>query len=282
MSNVVVLTRPRSGSSLFCAGLQSALGGVSGSWLAGEWYLFVDEVLGLDVGGGGGVGGGVVKFDFIETTAPEVSRVSGSGGVVSSDFDLVGRRGAFADFVGPELDALLGCSDVVKAFQDWHFKRGLVFRVFADLIYHDFQYWEFLKFCSDVRLVYLYRENVLDRLVSNRLAHEFNVWHSYVDLGLRRVVVDLKVLGDWLASDEYLHWYVVSNFPNRFSVSYAELSEDFEGVMGRVCDFCGLERSFSHPGLRRINRFSKRDVIVNFGEVEGFLRGTKWSWMLND
>lgn len=50
----------------------------------------------------------------------------------------------------------------------------------------------------------------------------------------------------------------------------------------KVCDFLKIENQNPEVNLKRTNPFPLKDVIENFTEVENYLRGTKYEWMLYD
>jgi hypothetical protein len=50
----------------------------------------------------------------------------------------------------------------------------------------------------------------------------------------------------------------------------------------RVCNFLGLKDYKVKVRLGRMNPFHLSEIVVNFQEIEGHLRGTEYEWMLHD
>jgi len=50
----------------------------------------------------------------------------------------------------------------------------------------------------------------------------------------------------------------------------------------KTCDLLGLEHQNPKVNLKRTNPFPLKDVIENYIEVEEYLKGTKYEWMLYD
>ncbi|MBN2664847.1 MAG: hypothetical protein JXR68_14465, partial [Bacteroidales bacterium] len=50
----------------------------------------------------------------------------------------------------------------------------------------------------------------------------------------------------------------------------------------KICDFLNIKNENPVVNLKRTNPFPLKDVIENYNEVESYLKGTKYEWMLYD
>ena len=272
INKIIVLTQPRSGSTFFTSIVQSMMAGsLQDMYRSSEWYLLSE----LEQEENNSI---TPQADTIETTViptKQTDRVE-----VTMNFD--NRLARFIEFCGPEYNKLIVADNLLKAFQEWHFNNDIVFRIFKLYIEHNHEYFDYLKTVSDIKIIHLVRENTLDMVISRRVAHESNLWHAYVDINEPfRVNIDLKLLSDSLIKEEYLTWFVDSNYPNALKINYSSLVGDFDKTMKSVSDFCGLNGNHTSSGLKKVNPFSKKDVIINYDEVVRFLSGTKNEWMLH-
>jgi len=275
-NKIVLLTQTRSGSSLLSSTIQSMLPGDSKDMRkASDWYLIMGDIDDQAIQQYGNV-----RIQTESTLLPEKAQAVNGHIRVTDNYS--NRLLKFINYMGSDYNKLIAADDILKAYQDWHFEKEFVFRVFKDYIMGGDNYWEYLKIANDVKIIHLVRENVLDFIVSRRVAHEHNLWHTYVGIDEPyRVNIDLKLLSDSLIKEEYLTWFVDTNYPNALKVTYSNLQHYFDKTIKSVSDFCGLNGNYTHPELKKINIFPKKNVIINYEEVAKLLVGTKNEWMLD-
>ena len=277
---IIVLTQPRSGSTFFTSTIQSMMtGSLQDLYRASEWYLLseLEPINNIQVESVDNVR--IQTQEPEETTVPLLNPEKVDRVEVTMDFD--GRLERFINNCGSEYNKLIVAEDLIKACQEYHFDKDIIFRVFKSNITNNFEYFEYLKTVTDINIIHLVRENTLDVLVSRRRAHESNLWHAFINIDERVTVeIDLKLLSDELVKQEYLTWFVDTNYPNALKVKYSDLIGNFENTIKSVSDFCGLSGDYVPSGFKKINQLHKRDIIKNYDEVAKFLSGTKNEWML--
>lgn len=269
MSNrIVVITQARSGSTLLINSIQSMLDGdMRGMNKATDWYLASN----------------MSNQSTDPTEPPESTDPTVPSGFSKQNLVLTSEN-RLIDFINhcEDFNDIMKAFDHIRGFQEWCFKHNWVFRVFKSTLRRSlWHYWRYLAEDDTLKLIHLIRPNVLDLVVSRRVAHNSRSWHTFVEkTELYQVHIDIKLLKDTLEKEEFCTWYIDNNLSDVLRIEHNELVYDYNNTMNKVKDFCGLSKSFEHPGFKKNNPFPKKDVIINYNEVVSFLSGTKNEWML--
>jgi len=146
------------------------------------------------------------------------------------------------------------------------------------------------------KFVVLKRKNFLRVIVSYLVAQQTKLWHitsdeiselAAINICIEKVCIDKeeKPLLEFL--EEYdLKFQELENILNHvktIKLSYEEhLYNDPIIAYHLVCDFLGL--TYEKPVVRhqKVTPFRLSEVISNFNELERYLDGTPYAWMLHD
>lgn len=142
----------------------------------------------------------------------------------------------------------------------------------------------------------LRRKNLIRKVVSSLVAHRFGVWHLragenanlrpiYINIGRVEIDRTSKPLIELLSGFQSQWTSLATTLDGQrvLNLTYEDDIRDRpEAAYDQICRFIGI-RSMGVPvELAKTNPFSLRDLIVNFSEVEAYLRDTPFQWMLYD
>ena len=144
--------------------------------------------------------------------------------------------------------------------------------------------------------VILDRKNRLRKILSSLIAHKRKRYHQFsgtrAELSRIKVNTDdvridfeakplLDYLSDYDKQFETLHKLLQGR--KLLKLTYEQdIQQKPKKAFLRICDFLGLQPCEVSIQFRRTNPFPVRDMLINFGEVESLLRGTRYGWMLYD
>jgi LPS sulfotransferase NodH len=141
-----------------------------------------------------------------------------------------------------------------------------------------------------VRAVHLIRANMLDAVISYRIAEATGVFHPRAGDAVPRALVSLDAerlrrrLEDLeLEISRARSWLERYRLP-RVEIAYEELVGRREETLGRVLDFLGVEpsRDRLESSFVRTNAGPRAELIENFTDVREALAGTRFEWMLRE
>jgi LPS sulfotransferase NodH len=142
--------------------------------------------------------------------------------------------------------------------------------------------------------IVLHRKNYLRRAISVQVGRERGKWHSkersmsptkiHIDINSFQTGVRREPLLELFACmDESYDLLRHSLSSNSLFITYEDdIQNDPLSAYGKVCEFLDLENEKPKIDLHKTNPFSYEQMISNFEEVEAVLKGTKYSWMLDD
>jgi LPS sulfotransferase NodH len=135
--------------------------------------------------------------------------------------------------------------------------------------------WSFLQSRRDIRVIRLFRQNLLEAWVSLQTAKETGQWHVPVDSD-RHVVAVPPVTVSIPEFEGYIHQMVgfLKDSDARFcghstiEVEYQrDLCSNFTGTMRRIQEFLGLECHASAPRLRKLAHQTLRSSVSNYDDI---------------
>ncbi|MCA9091394.1 MAG: hypothetical protein KDA90_22495 [Planctomycetaceae bacterium] len=136
----------------------------------------------------------------------------------------------------------------------------------------------------DTPVVTLYRENLLERYVSQRIAERRQVW--LVSKGeavppVERIRIDCGMMFKDFARTEALMSIAQSRFPNALRVSYEQLVENADSIFGSILEHIGAAIRSLIPGTSKVG-WQLGETIVNYCEVRSSLGGTRFEAFVHE
>lgn len=209
--------------------------------------------------------------------------------------EVFGPRGPLA-FYGvhyaqrpPLEDALveLRDRDPVRFLYDFVFRAGHRRAVGCKLKYEELALPAYdvvataLRADTDVKVIHLVRDNLLERYLSQHIAVEVtNVFNVQTEAPPEKVVVRLdaeRCEEDFARTARRQEW-TRRTFQGHetLELTYEELVADTEAVQNHVADFLGVERRPVAARTRRLRRDPLDEVIENFDELARHFEGTEY------
>jgi LPS sulfotransferase NodH len=149
------------------------------------------------------------------------------------------------------------------------------------------------------KFIFLYRKNFLRRLVSSMISFETGVWHiQELPKKINQVYINVDNIEDSYIGYDYKNKSLCEaiklydNYVNQIE-KYIHLNQgiclSFEDDIAenpckayqKVCNFLGI-KPLDNPEIRlkRQNPYSLKEIIVNFEEVENYLKDTNFLHLL--
>ena len=141
--------------------------------------------------------------------------------------------------------------------------------------------------------ILLYRKNYLKQYVSYYFARQSKIHHT------KTIQNKLKTLNInthnclWFKENKTLtdHFNYLDDFYNKVKKNLLHdefLQINYEDdilnnpiiAYKKICNFIGINYETPSVTLRKTNPFPLADIIENYSEVENYMRGTKYEWML--
>lgn len=144
------------------------------------------------------------------------------------------------------------------------------------------------------KFIILERKNYLNRMISHCVGQETRIFHlkegekprlHSITMDVNKISVgkDKKSLIDWFKDFEGSYGRLRSYLSDSIFLEL-QFEEDIQSnviqAYEKVCLFLNVETYNSEVPFARTNPFDKRDILINFKEVEKVLKETKYSWML--
>lgn len=158
--------------------------------------------------------------------------------------------------------------------------------------------WDLLEAMPGLRVIHLWRENLLRRHLSHVMARQTGTWHNWdpgrvaaithlhtpqagaVIPGDRpRVILDPDLLRVDFEEVEQLHRAVVRRFGSGqyLALSYEQLCRDSEGQGARLLEFLELPAQPLAAAVSRLENRPLPDSIQNFPALRALFADTRWA-----
>ena len=160
---------------------------------------------------------------------------------------------------------------------------------FKLLSYQLFRYNEsfqlkFLNYLSSkgFRLIYLKRENLLNHAISNIRAREYGFHNKEsVNNEVSKVNIDMDDLFYWLELSEFREnkeEALLTSIYHKKLVYERDLEnpENHKSTIDEVCDFLEIARGKVATQYRKVSPEKLIDSVLNYEEIRGFLRDTRF------
>lgn len=128
----------------------------------------------------------------------------------------------------------------------------------------------------DVKIIHLYRKNILDQFLSLKLAEKNNKWISvshkdgtYDDYD---ITVDLKEFQKYEDHKKRKYQEYLSKFPNAYIVDYESLSEDPQTFFDSgLFQYLEVEPCPIMFKTKKQSKKTKNDIITNIDEIKSYI-----------
>lgn len=127
------------------------------------------------------------------------------------------------------------------------------------------------------KIIYLHRKNILNHVLSNRIAEERKAYHKYDNkeerIKLHLDPIDLKKAIETRKQFDRSELKALANI-DFFKINYENDLQDQDNqqnTINNILDYLGLEKRQSHTGLKKINKSSQKDIIQNYKEIVSLL-----------
>ncbi len=158
-----------------------------------------------------------------------------------------------------------------------------------------YAYLSKVKEIGVTKFVLLHRKNYLRIMVSSLIATETKIWHTkshkklpatQISINVENIMVDgeCKSLLEFLKEYTYQFETLVNFMQNEYDTIQLEYEMDISDnpiyAYRKVCDYLSVD--FQKPVIqfRKTNDYKLDEVIINFSEIESYLKGTPYQWML--
>lgn len=140
--------------------------------------------------------------------------------------------------------------------------------------------WPILRARTDLPIIELTRDNMVEQLVSRDIASRSQQWQTErrdfsstttITVEPARLVERLEVL-----DVERRDLQVFFRHHRRLQITYETLSSDYQGTMAAVFEFLGVEQCHAHTSLIKMGR-PLSESIENFEVVSAHLSRTRWA-----
>lgn len=166
------------------------------------------------------------------------------------------------------------------------------FKLFGDYLKApatDRLFMRILATFPDTKLVTIWRDNLLDCLISRQVARASGKWmesaKSKGDMAPAAVVtIDPPVAENFFKSYLEVKRFLdtLSQQIPSFDVSYDSLVCDFEEVSAKLFDFFGLEQISVRQALRKQAQFSQSRYVKNWGQLKEYFSGSSYYGFFRD
>lgn len=165
-------------------------------------------------------------------------------------------------------------------------KNAVGFKLFGDYLKSpatDRLFMRIVEMFPEVRLVTIWRENLLDCLISRQVARASGKWMESAkslpgDTPAAVVSISPTEAEAFFNGYSEVKWFLdsLSNQVPSFAVDYDALSENFESVSEGLFEFLGLKCVPVHQALRKQASFSQSQYVENWSELRSHFIHSKY------
>jgi len=165
-------------------------------------------------------------------------------------------------------------------------KNAVGFKLFGDYVKSkatDRLFMRIVETFSDVKLVTIWRENLLDCLISRQVARASGKWMESAKSRAADKPAAVVTISPAVAESFFKGYSDVKNFLDSlsasipsFHVDYDALSQNFEGVSAELFNFLGLDQYPVAQALRKQSQFSQSEYVENWSELREHFQGSDY------
>ena len=155
----------------------------------------------------------------------------------------------------------------------------------------DSSVWDMLQAIDGLRVIHLKRRNILNALVSSRIAYQTGVYGVRNDREASTYMDDLPTIhftpeeleADFHKNRQWEDWGK-RTFENKpmLDVAYEDIASDLSREVGRIVEFLGLPPHTPKTDFRKQRSRSLSETIENYGELKAHFQDTDWKTFFDD
>jgi LPS sulfotransferase NodH len=153
----------------------------------------------------------------------------------------------------------------------------------------DHDLWKSLADMPDLHVIHLQRRNTLRQILSSEVAKTTRCWGATASGGFgtdegMHIALDVRRLARDLKASERFVQETDERFQNhpRLGIAYEDLVYDTPAALQRVQQFLEISPIALQSNSIKQSRQPLQTLMTNYREVEKFLAGTRFQWMLED
>ena len=145
------------------------------------------------------------------------------------------------------------------------------------------------------KFIVIHRKNYLRRAISAKVGMQTKKWHSRREVTFpEKISIDMNSFTTGVIQEPILELFrcidenykrlnaLLSHDDTMYLTYENDILKDPRVAYKKTCDFFGIKDESPKINFYRTNPFRYEDIVINFGEVANILKGTKYSWMLDD
>lgn len=151
--------------------------------------------------------------------------------------------------------------------------------------------WEMLQAIEGLHVIHLKRRNILNALVSSRVAYQTGIYGVRNDREASSSIEQLPLIrftpeeleADFHKNRQWEDWGK-RTFADKpmLDVAYEDVARDLTREVGRVAEFLGLKAHTPKTDFRKQRTRPMYDVVENYGELKVHFQGTEWEAFFED
>lgn len=146
----------------------------------------------------------------------------------------------------------------------------------------DISVWNYLKEDHEIKVIHLRRENMLQTIVSRKIAGKTDVWSSAgnnkLPLSERQIFLTAQECNSEFSKTEDNERLTRDNFSTHpfLEVTYEDLVDNNQKVMNNIFEFLGIPSFLVSSKLKKQNGESLSNLITNFNSLKQEFVNTKY------
>jgi len=126
---------------------------------------------------------------------------------------------------------------------------------------------------DSVKIIHLYRNNLVDQYISLKLARKNNKWiwnkNRNGEYTPDMIEIDIDDLGKFISRHISIKNDYLQLFPSSYIVSYDDIVKDAQGVFENgLFEYLDVDKQIVNFDTMKQNVRNKKDIIVNYDEVK--------------
>src|SRR6185312_1258696 len=132
--------------------------------------------------------------------------------------------------------------------------------------------WAYLAARTDIKIIHLYRKNLLLQIISEKLAQQSGVWHlqnKEKRPEWRKIYFEpvfLNSIFNQRASLVEYYKYMFAQSEN-LVISYEEIEQNIKSVIKVCLDFLGMPQADLEIPFRKLTTAKPKDILYNYSEL---------------
>jgi hypothetical protein len=141
--------------------------------------------------------------------------------------------------------------------------------------------WDYLKQCPDLKIIFIWRKNILKSLVSLKISYLTDKWiitdpsqstdNLWVRLNYKSCRMYFQMIDSAVA--EYTKLF---NKNKKLTVHYEDLVDNLDSELIKIQKFLDVKPETLGSRLKKQNNRKLSEVLLNYSELKRDFTGTRW------